>query len=147
MSIVKVQDVSQGRTLPPERMQAFVVVENQEIRRANLNFLVQECAHDIGVERGAAAELAKRTEVAAPIISQLLGKRLHQGGKLRAMGDSIARKLERGMSKPKGWMDVDRTLAEDFREAAVLDGLRLLTPEQRVTIGELIKEFGQANKR
>ena len=117
----------------------------QDIRRANLTFLVQEVADARAEERGAVAELAKRTGVAASFISQFLGRKLHQGGKERSMGDHTARKLEHGMSKPKGWMDVDRTLAADYREAAVLDGLRLLTAAQRVTIGQLIKDFGQAN--
>jgi hypothetical protein len=122
------------------------VQDIQTIRRANLNFLLQEVAAELGTERGAAADLARRTLVPAPFISQFLRQQLHQGHGERAMGDKTARKLERGMSKPKGWMDVDRTLAEDFREAAILDGLRLLTPAQRATIGQLVKEFGQANK-
>ena len=129
---------------PPNEGHPIGVADIQDIRRANLTFLVQESAADIGTDRGANAEVARRTGVAASFISQFLRKKLHQGGFKRSMGDHTARKLEHGMNKPKGWMDVDRLLAADYKEAALLDGLRLLTPAQRVTIGQLIKDFGQA---
>lgn len=117
----------------------------QDIRRANLRLLLQEVAQDIGTERGAAAELARRTKVPAPMISQLLGQKLHQGGKVRAMGDDTARKLERGMNLPKGWMDVahDSALTEGDRET--LQALRALTPSQRSLIERQIAEFARLN--
>ena len=51
----------------------------QDIRRANLDNLVREVASELGTNRGAAAELARRTAVPAPFISQFLGRRLHGG--------------------------------------------------------------------
>lgn len=115
----------------------------QEIRRANVTFLIQECAADIGRDRGAQAELSRRTGVAATQISQFLNGKQHQGGEERAMGDDSARKLERGMSKPVGWLDVDRTAANDWKEAALLDQLRKLTDEQRAAVLALVQSFTQ----
>lgn len=117
----------------------------QDIRRANLRLLVTEVAQDIGTERGAAAELARRTAVPAPMISQLLGQRLHQGGKVRAMGDDTARKLERGMNLPKGWMDVAHDSAMTEGDKETLRMLQALTPGQRSLVERQIAEFARLN--
>lgn len=120
---------------------AHPVATSQDIRRANLRFLLEECAEDIGSDRGAQAELAKRTGVPAPQISQFLNKKMHQGGEVRSLGDEGARKLERGMDKPTGWLDVDSTVARDFREAAMLDKIRELTDEQKSAVLALLSSF------
>jgi hypothetical protein len=57
------------------------------------------------------------------------------------MGDKQARKLERGMGKPLGWIDVDRTLAKDWKEADMLDKLRLLSPEQRSVVSDVVNQL------
>lgn len=59
------------------------------------------------------------------------------------MGDRQARKFERGMLKPEGWMDVDRTIASDWKEAAILDKLRLLSDEQRQAVVQVIDQFSR----
>jgi hypothetical protein len=86
------------------------------------------------------------TGVPGSFVSQFLGRKLHQGGGERSMGDHTARKLERGMNKPAGWMDVDRTIAADYKEAALLDRIRELTPDQRASIAQLIETFAKSNK-
>lgn len=73
-------------------------VDNSEIRLANLRILIREA--------GTAAALAERTETNAAYLSQLrIGTKTPRGTKTRAMGDELARKLEAGMGKPRGWMD------------------------------------------
>lgn len=133
---------------PPQSGGTFFPVETvQNIRRANLALLLQECAKDIGRERGAAAELTRRTGVPDSFISQFLNRRPHARGGERSMGDSTARKLERGMDKPMGWMDVDRSIARNHEEADMLDAIRTLTSQQRQTIAVLIAQFSEANFR
>lgn len=57
------------------------------------------------------------------------------------MGDKQARKLERGMEKPDGWMDVDRTVAADWKEAALLDKLRQLNEAQRLAVATVVDQL------
>lgn len=113
----------------------------QDIRRANLSFLLQEVESELGRSYGAAAELSRRTGIAQPFISQFLSRAKHQGGVERTMGDKQARKLERGMVKPPGWMDVDRTIAGDWKEAEMLDKLRSLNPDQRQALSHLLDQM------
>lgn len=117
----------------------------QDIRRANLKFLLQEVEAEIGRTYGSAAELSRRTQVAAPFISQFLRREVHQGGTERTMGDKQARKLERGMGKPDGWMDVDRTVAADWQEAALLDKLRQLNEAQRLAVSTVVDQLLSGN--
>jgi hypothetical protein len=118
----------------------------QETRRANLLLLLNEVAQDIGTERGAAAELARRTGVPGPQISQTIGRKLHQGGKERLLGDESARKLERGMNKPKGWMDVAHHGVMSERDAETLNAIGALTPDQRSLIEAQIYEYARLNR-
>lgn len=62
------------------------------------------------------------------------------------MGDDTATKLESGMGKDPGWMDVDRSQARDFREAALLDRLRKLTPGQMTAVERVLDAFVLADK-
>lgn len=57
------------------------------------------------------------------------------------MGDKQARKLERGMGKPEGWIDIDRTEAENWKEAALLDKIRALTPDQVQAVAQLLDQM------
>lgn len=126
---------------PHLRGYAMEVQTNQDIRRANLRFLLEEVSSELGKEWGAASELSRRTGVSVPFISQFLRHQVHQGGTERKMGDIQARKLERGMGKPEGWMDVDRTIARDWEEAALLDKLRLLSKDQRAAVSGVIESY------
>ncbi len=52
-------------------------------------------------ESGTQRKLAAQTGVNPAYLSQILSRRTQ-----RQMGDDVARRLERGMGKPHGWMDV-----------------------------------------
>ena len=45
------------------------------------------------------------------------------------------------MGKDPGWMDVDRSQARDYREAAILDRIRALTPAQIVAVERVLDAF------
>ena len=112
----------------------------QEIRLHNLTFLVQECVAELGRERGAVRRLALLSDVPPSLLSMLTNGALHSDtGKRRQIGDDTATKLEKGMGKEPGWMDVDRSQAKDYREAAILDKLRKITPEQRDAVERMLE--------
>lgn len=109
-----------------------------DIRRANLLLLIEEV--------GSQAELSRITRVAAPVISQYSrGVERAPGERRRVIGDDIARRIESKMGKPTGWMDVDRSIARNHEEAAMLDGIRLLSRGQIETLQKLIEQFAAAN--
>lgn len=72
-------------------------MENKEIRRSNMLLLVEETPSKT------LRELAEICEVNVAYLSQIKSKKTK-----REMGDDIARRLERGMKKPPGWMDVQQ---------------------------------------
>lgn len=114
-----------------------------EIRRANLNLLLQE----VGEGRGDAAKLARLTGVAAPIISQLRRLTRYTNGTERAMGDDIARKLEKGMGKPHGWMDHPHDTTRSRDEVEFLRMYRALTDEQREHLAATAELFAKVNRQ
>lgn len=123
------------------------VKDNQQIRAWNLKLLLMQCEAELGQARGAQAMLSVRTEVKDSLLSVLINAKVHSDtGKARKIGDDTARQLEKGMSKPTGWMDVDHTEASDHIEADYLDSLRKLTPSQRAQIARLAAEFVSANE-
>ena len=79
------------------------------------------------------------------MISQTLNARLHQGGRVRLIGDETARKLERGMNKPKGWLDASHDLALSERDAEILHSIASLTASQRALLEGQIAEFVRLN--
>lgn len=99
----------------------------QEIRLSNFKLLLAEA--------GGQTELKQRTTVPGPYISQL-DRGVLQKGKPRSIGDVTARKLERGMGKPLGWMDRDHSLALLFSELNGLEG-------QLVTVYRQLDEGGK----
>ncbi len=76
-------------------------MDNKSIRHKNLLTLI-----DIA---GSLKNLERRTDVSANLISQLKNK-------TRGIGDNIARRLEVGMLKPHGWMDVNHSLPQGVGE-------------------------------
>lgn len=114
---------------------------SQDIRHANLLLLLSEC----GDGRGQNARLAELTGVKPPVISQLRRQEKHSSGAPRLIGDEIARRLEKGMGKPEGWMDQDHTEAHTSQEATMLDVFRLLTDSQRERILGTAEEFAELN--
>ena len=69
------------------------MMDVRDIRHHNLTRLVGEA--------GGQRALARRTGVSAAYLSQVLSPRVN-----RYMGHNLARRLETGMGKPYGWMDV-----------------------------------------
>jgi len=68
-------------------------MDAKEIRLENLRLLIDE----VGGQR----RLALRAGVNPAYLSQIVSERT-----ARTMGDDVARRLERGTDKPRGWMDV-----------------------------------------
>jgi SOS-response transcriptional repressor LexA len=68
-------------------------MDAKEIRLVNLRVLIAEA--------GGQRQLARRTGVNPAYLSQILSERT-----ARKMGDDVARRLERGTDKSRGWMDV-----------------------------------------
>lgn len=104
------------------------------IRRHNLERLIREA--------GGQRHLARRTGVSAAYLSQVLSERVN-----RNVGHNLARRLEAGMHKPYGWMDV----ADSALFPAVADRVRererpeaaygTPTPRRR-GLGRLVAEAG-----
>lgn len=76
------------------------MVTRTDIRIRNLMRLIAEAD-------GSQAELARRSATSRTYISQVLHGYEGDTGKSRSVGDRLARKLEKGMGKPIGWMDRD----------------------------------------
>ena len=111
----------------------------QHTRRHNLQFLLQECEAEIGRSHGSVRLLANRSGVKPSFLSMILSGAVHSTtGKQRQIGDDTASKLEAGMGKDPGWLDVDRSQARDFKEAQHLDRLRALNPQQRESLEVLL---------
>lgn len=68
----------------------------KEIRKANLDRLLTE--HK-------AAYIASKAETKPAYISQIVTGVKTRGGKVRGIGDDLARKIEVGLKLPDGWMD------------------------------------------
>ena len=77
--------------------------EINTIRRENLLRLLEEA----GTQEG----LAERCDVSHIYLNQIKNMRPDPAtGKIRNIGNQLARKLEQGMKKPQGWMDTDHSL-------------------------------------
>jgi hypothetical protein len=96
-------------------------VDVYEIRRRKLEQLVEE--------RGTSLEgLARQAGVLANYLSQI------RGG--RPMGSRFARKLEAGMGKPKGWMDLPQVPDTEaaFHAAEIVQGMAVISEEDREAV-------------
>lgn len=82
----------------------------EEIRLENLKSLINEFK--------SAAEVSRLTSVPASYLSQVLTRVESRTGKPRDIGSPVARKLEAGCKKPRGWMDHDHSDAglEQFKQ-------------------------------
>jgi SOS-response transcriptional repressor LexA len=67
-------------------------MENKEVRRANMLLLVKEI--------GSLKALGDKTDTPPAYLSQIKNRANQRG-----MGDEIARRIERKLGKPSGWMD------------------------------------------
>lgn len=139
-------ELSSGFTRPVYEGVACRMATNQDTRRANLALLLEECAQELGDTRGAAAELARRTGVKAPMISQTLNQKPHQGGAARKIGDKTARRLERGMNKDPGWLDIDHSpTLLSVSDHTMLATYRKLTTDQQEVLLTMAAEFARLN--
>lgn len=75
-----------------QRFTSAMNLTNNEIRKLNLLLLIDEV--------GKKSDLAKIADTDPAYISQILSKK-----NPRNIGDDLARKLEKGCRKPRGWMD------------------------------------------
>ena len=73
-------------------------MDNKEIRKGNLTILIKE--------NKTVAALGDRCDVSIVYLRQINNGVKDKNGTPRGMGDSVARKLEKGCGKPNGWMDV-----------------------------------------
>ena len=81
-------------------------------------------------EVGSMVRLEERTGVTANYLRQIKNKNVIQNGKPKGIGDKIAAKLEDGMNKPRGWLDLDHSgekqvTQEDVNEDIVIDVLNV----------------------
>jgi len=77
----------------------------QDIRYHNLQALLIEVG-------GNQAELARRTGTNAAYINQILNNAQLPSGKIRSVGERLARMLEQAFQKPEGWMDSETTAVQ-----------------------------------
>ncbi len=75
----------------------------QDIRYQNLRTLLDEAG-------GNQAELARRAGTNAAYINQILNKSQLPSGKVRSVGERLARMLEQAFKKPDGWLDLPATM-------------------------------------
>ncbi len=80
-------------------------MDAKAIRLYNLKRLIAEA--------GGQKKLAQKAGVSPAYLSQIVSARTP-----RKMGDDVARRLERGMDKPHGWMDVMLEIPRQAAEAA-----------------------------
>ncbi|QLO85828.1 LexA family transcriptional regulator [Citrobacter sp. RHBSTW-00944] len=73
-------------------------MENKEIRKANLEALLEERQRDSGMSK---AQFAESIDTSPATLSQLMGDNPN-----RNIGDKMARKIESALNLPFGWMDV-----------------------------------------
>ena len=112
-----------------------------QIRRENLEALIKEA--------GSAARLSALTGVPQPYISQVRRGVAYSADntKQRVMGNTVARRLEKAMGKPQGWMDADHAsidVHDDLsgREGQLIALFRLLAPAEQVElVGELTRRL------
>ena len=102
----------------------------QQIRYHNLILLLAEAG-------GNQAELARRGETSASYINQILKGVKTKSGAARNIGDEVARKLEKGFNRHRGWMDEShstkpRSIGESSR--LYIDGKPLSSAETELIL-------------
>lgn len=105
------------------------------IRRENLLRLLEEA--------GTQERLAERCDVSHIYLNQIKNMRPDPAtGKIRNVGNQLARKLEKGMNKPEGWMDTDHSIKN-----AISKSQKTSWPFEKLSYEKIIKltdhELGQ----
>jgi hypothetical protein len=74
---------------------------NEEIRLNNLKLLVKEA--------GSIVSVSNKCDTSSAYLSQILNGVPSSTGQPRGVGNKLAKKLEDGMNKKRGWIDIDHT--------------------------------------
>lgn len=90
-------------------------MDTKEIRFKNLELLIREF--------GSAATVARKAGTSPAYISQILTRTLTPKGEERGVGPTLARKLEEGCGKPRGWMDQIQHNADRQKYYDLIDSL------------------------
>ena len=102
-----------------------------EIRLENLEALI--------VELGTAEAVAKRAETSAIYLSQIRNKAVdRKTKKTRQIGDPLARKLETGCDKERGWMDHEH-LPLSYRQQRIQQAAVLMEHMEDWQLDQTIK--------
>lgn len=121
----------------------------QEIRFENFELLIKEA--------GTIAELARKTGYDKPAyLYQLRAQVVKPNGKTLQLGRRVAVRLEQGMNKPTGWMDIDHNIEPASAKVAVsgslkavgnVIGVALTSPESAVYGVAVIRALLSAGKQ
>ena len=79
--------------------------KQEHTRLQNLELLISEA--------GSAAKLARIVGTNSSYVSQVRNQMPTKKGTPRGVGDDLAKKLERGMKKPDGWMDEPHEVSQE----------------------------------
>lgn len=119
--------------VPPDSTLLFNagMKENKAVRRANLLGLIKEF--------DTIEALANATGTVAAYLSQV------KNG-TRQMGDRVARRIEAGLNKDEGWIDVAQYGGLDslMDQSEILEIMRALTPEERDEVLKLARLIRRA---
>ena len=121
----------------------------QEIRFENFELLIKEA--------GTIAELARKTGYDKPAyLYQLRAQVVKPNGKALQLGRRVAARLEQGMNKPSGWMDIDHSnepaapnvaVSGSLKAVGNVVGVALTSPESVVYGAAVIRALLSAGKQ
>jgi len=112
----------------------------EEIRRTNLRLLI--------LEYGTGVVLAAKCGTSASYLSQIMIRFKTISGKSREVGTELARKLENGCEKPKGWMDVAHTDGEiEVKENEIVNLYSAMNDTMRSLLLQQAKLILQIGKK
>ena len=121
----------------------------QEIRFENFELLIKEA--------GTIAELARKTGYDKPAyLYQLRAQVVKPNGKALQLGRRVAARLEQGMNKPSGWMDIDHSnepaapnvaVSGSLKAVDTVVGVALTSPESVVYGAAVIRALLSAGKQ
>lgn len=112
-------------------------MENKGIRRANLAALIEE--------HGGIAALAELVDVDPTYLGNIKREVETPSGLPRGMGDKVARRIEKKLGKPAGWMDLPRGAAAS-EEAELLEHFRRAPAGMRKIILSTAKSAASAGQ-
>ena len=102
--------------------------QREQVRLNNLEILIAEA--------GSATRVAQLAGTSESYLSQVRRRMLTQSGNPRGLGNELTAKLEKGLGKPEGWMDVphDRVVTASGKEKVRAGRRRVYAGEQTVAI-------------